>query len=228
MDIGRLLIAATPIGNLTDASFNLVNTLSDIKYIAAEDTRTAQKLIKLLNVDSKPMIFSLHDHNETAKMIYALELLNAGNDVLLISDAGMPLVSDPGYKLVRECIRTNIDIACLPGPSAVITALVLSGFPPNKFAFEGFLSPKTGTKTNQLLELKFERRTMIFFESPYKIKNTIDCMINVFGKDREICICREMTKKHQEIIRGSLEVVKNLLSNREIKGELSVVLRGSE
>lgn len=221
--MGKLILAATPIGNICDASQNLKDTIQKVSLIAAEDTRKARVLIKNLQTETSAKIISFYDVNESLRIEQILNYLKDG-DVLVISDAGMPLVSDPGYKLVRECIDKNIEITCLPGPSAVLTALVLSGFPPNRFCFEGFLSPKSGTKLNQLRKLINEERTMIFFESPHKITKTISLMLEVFGDYREIAICRELTKTYQEIIRGTLIEVYDKIKSHQLKGEICIVL----
>jgi 16S rRNA (cytidine1402-2'-O)-methyltransferase len=219
-----LILAATPIGNLSDSSARLIEHLGSSRFIAAEDTRTLLKLANGLGVKLNAKLFSLHEHNEADRVQQLLEIAQT-EDVLVVSDAGMPTVSDPGFVLVRAAIEAGIQVTVIPGPSAVLAALAVSGLPTDRFSFEGFLPRKSGERKKFFTELLNESRTMVFFESPHRIKDSISDAVSVFGPDRKVTVSRELTKKFEETVRGSLA---ELLSWAEVepRGELVLVIAG--
>ena len=219
-----LILAATPIGNLSDSSARLIEHLGSSRFIAAEDTRTLLKLANGLGVKLNAKLFSLHEHNEADRVQQLLEIAQT-EDVLVVSDAGMPTVSDPGFVLVRAAIEAGIAVTVIPGPSAVLAALAVSGLPTDRFSFEGFLPRKSGERKKFFTELLAEPRTMVFFESPHRIKDSISDAVSVFGPDRKATVSRELTKKFEETVRGSLA---ELLSWAEVepRGELVLVIAG--
>ena len=218
-----LVVAATPIGNLADHSPRLVDTLQAADLIVAEDTRTTRSLINKLDIDVSADIRPLHEHNETAVIDSVLTAAARGM-VVLVSDAGMPGISDPGYPLVAEAHRRGITVSVVPGPNAVIAALAASGLPTDRFCFEGFV-PKKG-RTAWLQDLAGERRTMVFFESPHRLHDSLADMAQVFGPDRQASVCRELTKKFEQVSTGSLENLVDEFSG-DVKGEVTVVVRGT-
>ena len=220
-----LILAATPIGNLADASPRLVEHLQNSHYIAAEDTRTLYKLAQALGIQVHAKTFSLHDHNEHERIEQLVEIARE-HDLLVVSDAGMPTVSDPGFNLVRACAEHDIPVTIIPGPSAVLSALAVSGLPTDRFTFEGFLPRKDGERRSLFEELLREQRTMIFFESPHRIHESLKVAAEVFGGDRKASVSRELTKKFEHTERGTLE---ELLawSAEEPKGEMVIVLAGA-
>jgi 16S rRNA (cytidine1402-2'-O)-methyltransferase len=224
---GKLILGATPIGNSGDASSRLIEALQVTELILAEDTRVTLNLAKRLKVRLLGQLLSLNDYNEFSRIDQVIATLEAGNDVLLVSDAGMPLVNDPGFKVVRQCIELGVTVTCLPGPSAPITALVLCGLPVNRFCFEGFIPPKSGQRLNFLTDLVDERRTQIYLESPHRIHKTLETMRQVFGPTRRIAVVREMTKSYEEVIRGTIEEVISRTTNRQLKGEICICVEGS-
>ena len=219
-----LILAATPIGNLSDSSARLIEHLGSSRFIAAEDTRTLLKLANGLGVKLNAKLFSLHEHNEADRVQQLLEIAQT-EDVLVVSDAGMPTVSDPGFVLVRAAIEAGIAVTVIPGPSAVLAALAVSGLPTDRFSFEGFLPRKAGERKKFFTELLAEPRTMVFFESPHRIKDSISDAVSVFGPDRKATVSRELTKKFEETVRGSLA---ELLTWAEVepRGELVLVIAG--
>ena len=219
-----LILAATPIGNLSDSSARLIEHLGSSRFIAAEDTRTLLKLANGLGVKLNAKLFSLHEHNEADRVQQLLEIAQT-EDVLVVSDAGMPTVSDPGFVLVRAAIEAGIAVTVIPGPSAVLAALAVSGLPTDRFSFEGFLPRKAGERKKFFTELLSEPRTMVFFESPHRIKDSISDAVSVFGPDRRATVSRELTKKFEETVRGSLA---ELLTWAEVepRGELVLVIAG--
>lgn len=220
---GILYIVATPIGNLADISMRAIETLRSVDLIAAEDTRTSKKLFSRFNI--KTARTSYHDHNEKSKAPKIIDAILEGKSVALISDAGTPLISDPGYTLVNLAIAERIDIIPVPGPSAILAALVASGFPTDRFCFEGY-PPRTEGKLKRFFErLVDEPRTIVLFETPHRIKKCLKVMLDVFD-DREIFIGRELTKKFEEKWRGTISVVLKNIEDRTIKGEIIVVVRG--
>lgn len=221
-----LYIAATPIGNLGDVTYRLAELLKTVDIIACEDTRKAQFLLSHLGIQPAGRLVSFFEHNEEQRLRQLVTELKSGSRVLMISDAGMPSVSDPGYVLVRAAIENEIAFTVLPGPSAVTTALVASGIEVDRFTFEGFLSRKAGERKEQLRRLLSEERTMVFFESGHRITETIDAMLEVFGEERSVAICRELTKTYEEIFRGTLSEAVEYAS-RDVRGEITIVLAGS-
>lgn len=221
-----LFIAATPIGNLGDITFRLAELLKSVDIIACEDTRKAQFLLSHLGIQPAGRLVSFFEHNEEQRLRQLVTELKSGSQVLMMSDAGMPSVSDPGYVLVRAAIDNDIAFTVVPGPSAVTTALVASGIEVDRFTFEGFLSRKSGERKEQLRKLLSEERTMVFFESGHRIQETIEAMLDIFGEDRHIAICRELTKTYEEIFRGTLTEALEYAS-RDVRGEITIVLAGS-
>ena len=223
---GQLIFAATPMGNVGDASARLVAAIQQADVIAAEDTRKFMNLSSRLGVRYDAKLVSNFEANEAGRVEQLLDSVAAGNLVLVVSDAGMPQVSDPGYRLAVAAIESGIDYQVLPGPSAVLTALLLSGLPADRFCFEGFLPRKSGDRVRALTQLVHEMRTMIFFEAPHRLAKTLNDMAEVFGPDRIAAVAREMTKTYEEVIRGSLQEL-NEWAAGEIKGEITLVLAGS-
>jgi 16S rRNA (cytidine1402-2'-O)-methyltransferase len=220
---GALYIVSTPIGNLGDITQRAIDTLKEVDLIAAEDTRNSGRLLAHFGID-KPLT-SYHDFNEKSKSPEMIEKLLHGNSIALITDAGTPLISDPGYRLVNAARDKGIDIIPIPGPSSILAALVVSGFPTDRFCFEGYL-PRTSGKLERLFkELSSEQRTMIFFETSFRILKSLKIMKEIFG-DREIFVGRELTKKFEEKIRGPISDVLTAFENRSIKGEIVIVVAG--
>lgn len=220
-----LILAATPIGNLSDASARLIEHLGSAKFIAAEDTRTLLKLARGLGVKLDAKLFSLHEHNEAERVAQLLEIA-ATEDVLVVSDAGMPTVSDPGFVLVRAAIEAGIEVTVVPGPSAVLAALAVSGLPTDRFSFEGFLPRKSGERKKLFQSLLLETRTMVFFESPHRIDDSLKDALTVFGHSRQATVSRELTKKFEQTIRGTLPELLEWSAN-PTKGELVLVIAGN-
>jgi 16S rRNA (cytidine1402-2'-O)-methyltransferase len=220
-----LILAATPIGNLSDASPRLVEHLVGSKFIAAEDTRTLFKLAQALGVKVNAKLFSLHDHNERERLEQLVEVAR-DNDLLVVSDAGMPTVSDPGFNLVRACAEAGVAVAIVPGPSAVLSALAVSGLPTDRFTFEGFMPRKDGERRTLFEELLRERRTMIFFESPHRLFESLQAAAEVFGAERKASVSRELTKKFEHTERGTLAELAEWAKS-EPKGEFVVVIAGA-
>jgi len=220
-----LILAATPIGNLSDASARLIEHLGTSKFIAAEDTRTLLKLARGLGIKLDAKLFSLHEHNEAERVTQLLEIA-ATEDVLVVSDAGMPTVSDPGFVLVRAAIEAGIEVTVIPGPSAVLAALAVSGLPTDRFSFEGFLPRKSGERRKLFQSLLLETRTMVFFESPHRIDDALKDALNVFGESRQATVSRELTKKFEQTIRGTIPELLEWSAN-PTKGELVLVIAGN-
>lgn len=221
--MGTLFVVATPIGNLEDITFRAVRVLSEVDLIAAEDTRTTKVLLNKYNI-STPLT-SYHKFNIKGKTEHLINLLQAGKNVALVSDAGMPGISDPGYELVRGAIAAGGEVIPIPGASAAITALAVSGLPTDRFLFVGFLPKKPGKKRKELGRLQDEEGTIIIYESPYRIVKTIEEIERIMG-DRRIAVCRELTKKFEEVIRGGVTEVLAKLKERVIKGEIVLVVSG--
>ena len=221
-----LILAATPIGNLSDASPRLVEHLVSSKFIAAEDTRSLLKLANALGIKLNARLFSLHEHNENERIEQILEIAGE-DDVLVVSDAGMPTVSDPGFLLVRAAVKANVAVTIIPGPSAVLSALAVSGLPTDRFTFEGFLPRKTGDRKKAFESLAREPRTMVFFESPHRILESLEDAASVLGSDRQASVSRELTKKFEHTERGTLpELVE--WAKGEPKGEMVLVIAGAQ
>ncbi|QEW03692.1 16S rRNA (cytidine(1402)-2'-O)-methyltransferase [Microbacterium lushaniae] len=220
-----IILGATPIGNLGDASRRLVEALSSVEVIAAEDTRTTQRLLAALGVENRPRLIALHDHNEKERADDLVALARE-RDVLVLSDAGMPTVSDPGYGLVSAAARAGVTVTALPGPSAVLMALAVSGLPTDRFAFEGFPPRKPGERRAALAALASEPRTLVFFEAPSRLAATLDDLAAAFGEDRPAAVCRELTKLHEEIVRGSLGELAEW-ARGGVRGEIALVVGGA-
>jgi 16S rRNA (cytidine1402-2'-O)-methyltransferase len=220
-----LILAATPIGNLSDASPRLVEHLVGSKFIAAEDTRTLFKLAQALGVKINAKLFSLHDHNERERLEQLVEVAR-DNDLLVVSDAGMPTVSDPGFNLVRACAEAGVAVTIVPGPSAVLSALAVSGLPTDRFTFEGFMPRRDGERRTLFEELLRERRTMIFFESPHRLLESLQAAAEVFGAERKASVSRELTKKFEHTERGTLGELAEWAKS-DPKGEFVVVIAGA-
>lgn len=220
-----LMIAATPLGNVGDASARLVDALATVDVIAAEDTRRLHRLARDLGVTISAEVLSLHDSVEEGRAKKLVERLQRGERVLVVSDAGMPLVSDPGYRLVRACLDAGIDVTVLPGPSAVLAALAVSGLPVDRFCFEGFLPRRAGERRRRIEELADERRTMIFFEAPHRLADALAALAEGFGGERPAAICRELTKTYEEVRRGTLGELLDGLG--EVRGEITLVVGGA-
>lgn len=219
-----IILAATPIGNLGDASPRLVEALESATVIAAEDTRNTLQLMRLLGVTNRPELISLHEHNERQRA-QALVDRAADEDMLVLSDAGMPTVSDPGYQLVHAAVAAGVQVTAIPGPSAVITALAVSGLPSDRFTFEGFVPRRSSERNRALTALAGEPRTMVFFEAPTRLNQTLQAMAQTFGAHRQAAVCRELTKKFEEVRRGSLaELVEWSVDG--VKGEIVIVVAG--
>lgn len=220
-----IILAATPIGNLGDASPRLVAALEAATVVAAEDTRTAQRLLRALDVQNRPRLLALHDHNEKQR---AGELVAAARDadLLVLSDAGMPTVSDPGYALVAEAVAQGVIVTAIPGPSAVVTALAVAGLPTDRFTFEGFPPRKPGERRTAFTALATEPRTMVFFEAPSRLADTLQAMADAFGADRPAAVCRELTKLHEEVARGTLSELAAWAAEG-VRGEIVVVIGGA-
>lgn len=222
---GRLYLVPTPIGNLEDMTFRGVKTLKEVDVIASEDTRNTQKLLNHFEITTPQK--SLHEHNFKERIPQLMELLHQGQTIAQVSDAGMPSISDPGHELVEACIEAEIPVVALPGPTAGLTALIASGLPPQPFAFYGFLPRKKKEQIANLTGLKAATQTLIFYESPYRVAATLKNMLEVMGGSRQVVVCRELTKIHEEYLRGSLEELLAYLENNELKGECCILLAGT-
>ncbi|WP_287903971.1 16S rRNA (cytidine(1402)-2'-O)-methyltransferase [Arthrobacter sp.] len=224
---GCVVLAATPIGNLGDASPRLRELLETADVIAAEDTRRLHRLVQGLGVTVSGRVISYHEHNERERAEELLEFVAEGQTILVVSDAGMPAVSDPGFRLVSAAVDAGVLVTAVPGPSAVLTALALSGLPTDRFTFEGFLPRKSGERLGTLRELAQERRTMVFFEAPHRLEVMLTALREVFGPDRQAAVCRELTKTYEEVIRGSLDELVAWAASGEVRGEIAVVVGGA-
>ena len=223
---GMLYLVPTPIGNLSDISIRCRETLENADFIAAEDTRVTLKLLNHLGI--KKSLVSYYEHNKAFKGSVIVERILAGETCALVSDAGSPAISDPGEDLVKECAQAGITVCAIPGPCAVITALSISGQATGRFCFEGFLSTAKKSRREHLEALKTEPRTMIFYEAPHKLPATLESMAEVFGGERPISLCRELTKLHEEVIRTTLQGAIDLYKQQPPKGEFVLVVAGAE
>ena len=221
--MGKLFIVPTPIGNLEDMTFRAIRILKEADLILAEDTRTSAKLLKHFEIGTH--MHSHHMHNEHKTIENIISRLKAGDTIALISDAGTPAISDPGFLLTRACVENKIEVECLPGATAFVPALVNSGLPNDKFVFEGFLPDKKGKQTRYLI-LAEETRTMILYVSPHKLVKTLTEFITYFGEERQICVSRELSKLHEENIRGTVREVLTHFENKPPKGEIVVIIAG--
>ena len=223
--MGILYVVPTPVGNLEDMTFRAIRVLKEADLILAEDTRTSGVLLKHFEI--KNAMLSHHKFNEHQTVERIVARIKAGEHVALISDAGTPAISDPGFLLVRECVRNGVEVQCLPGATAFVPALVSSGLHDERFCFEGFLPQKKGRVT-RLTSLQSEPRTMIFYESPYRLVKTLTQFIDFFGEDRQVAVCREISKVHEETVRGTLREVVTHFTEKEPKGEIVIVLAGND
>ena len=223
--MSKLYLVPTPIGNLEDITLRAIRILKEVDFILAEDTRTSGKLLKHFEIDTQ--MHSHHMHNEHKSVVGIVNRIKNGETCALISDAGTPAISDPGFLLTRACVESNVEVDCLPGATAFVPALVNSGLPNDKFVFEGFLPVKKGRQTRFLL-LSEEKRTMIFYESPHKLVKTLGHFIDYFGADRQVSVSRELTKMFEETIRGTVAEVLAHYTNKPPKGEIVVILEGKK
>lgn len=223
--MGILYIIPTPVGNMEDITLRAIRILKEADLVLAEDTRTSGILLK--HFDIKNHLMSHHKFNEHGTSAGIVERLKAGQNIALISDAGTPGISDPGFFLVREAAKEGIEVTCLPGATAFVPALVMSGLPCDRFTFEGFLPQKKGRQT-KLTSLEQETRTMVFYESPYRLVKTLQQLAEHFGTERKACVCREISKVHEEALRGSLAELAAHFTEHEPKGEIVIVVGGRE
>lgn len=223
--MGKLYLVPTPIGNLKDMTFRAVEVLQNVDLILAEDTRTSGKLLKHFEITTQ--MHSHHMHNEHKTVEGIVKRIQNGETIALISDAGTPAISDPGFLLTRACVEAGIEVDCLPGATAFVPALVNSGFPNDKFVFEGFLPVKKGRQT-RLEFLAEETRTVIFYESPHKLVKTLSQLVEYFGPERPVSVSREITKLHEETVRGTAESVLKHFDNKPPKGEIVIVVAGKK
>ncbi|MDQ0961255.1 16S rRNA (cytidine1402-2'-O)-methyltransferase [Streptomyces sp. B4I13] len=223
---GVLVLAGTPIGDVADAPPRLAEELTVADVIAAEDTRRLRRLTQALGVTPKGRVVSYFEGNESARTPELVEELVGGARVLLVTDAGMPSVSDPGYRLVAAAVEKDVRVTAVPGPSAVLTALALSGLPVDRFCFEGFLPRKTGERLSRLRDVADERRTLVYFEAPHRLDDTLAAMAEVFGADRRAAVCRELTKTYEEVKRGPLGELAEWAAEG-VRGEITVVVTGA-
>jgi 16S rRNA (cytidine1402-2'-O)-methyltransferase len=223
---GTLVLAATPIGDPRDAAPRLAEELRDADVIAAEDTRRLRRLLGELGVEPRGTVLSYHDHNEASRTAELVARLQHGDRVVVVTDAGMPSVSDPGYRLVAAAVRSGVRVTCVPGPSAVLMALAVSSLPVDRFCFEGFLPRKPGERARALADLGAERRTMVFFEAPHRLAVALEAMASAFGAERQAAVCRELTKTWEEVRRGGLAELAAWAAEG-VKGEVTVVVGGA-
>lgn len=223
---GLLVLAATPIGNVRDASPRLRELLATADVVAAEDTRRLRRLASALEVDIGGAVVSYHEHNEGSRTRDLVERMRAGQTVALVTDAGMPSVSDPGYRLVAACIAADIPVSTAPGPSAALAALAASGLPVDRFCFEGFLPRKPGQRRERLRSLVGEERTMVFFEAPHRLADVLSDMVDLWDAERPAAVCRELTKTYEEVRRGSVAELAAWASDG-VRGEITLVVAGA-
>lgn len=227
MSTGVLVLAATPIGDPRDAAPRLGDELANADVIAAEDTRRLKRLLTDLAVTPRGTVLSYHEHNEASRTPELVDRLLAGDRVVVVTDAGMPSVSDPGYRLVTAAVEADIRVTSVPGPSAVLMALAVSALPVDRFCFEGFLPRKGGEKARVLADVATERRTMVFFEAPHRLADTLAAMAAAFGGARRAAVCRELTKTYEEVRRGTLDELVTW-AEQGVRGEITVVVTGAE
>lgn len=225
---GALILGATPIGNLGDASPRLREALATADILAVEDSRTLRKLASGLGVTTRGRVLVNHDHNETERATQIVQAVADGQMVLLMSDAGMPAVSDPGYVAAAAVAQAGLTVTALPGPSAVVTALAVSGLPSGRFTFEGFLARKGSDRSRRLASLATEERTMVFYESPHRLAATLRDFTQNFGGQRRAAVCRELTKLHEETVRGTLTELVEWSESQQVRGEIVIVLEGAD
>ena len=222
-----LILAATPLGNPGDASARLIAALTDADVIAAEDSRRFHRLAADLGVTFTARVLSFFEGNEDARTQEVLELLKSGLKVVVVSDAGMPTISDPGFRLMRDAIATNIEVSVLPGPSAVTMAIALAGLPTDRFTFDGFAPRASGARAKFYESLRFEERTIVLFEAPHRLAESLADAVTAIGGERQGAICREMTKRYEETIRGTLSELHDWATSNEVLGEITLVIAGA-
>ena len=218
--LGKLFVVGTPIGNLADITYRAIDVLNNVEFIFAEDTRVSKKLLNHYSIDKK--IYSYHDYSRDSEVINLINILVDGSNVALISDAGTPTISDPGYRLIRQCIKKGIDVIPIPGPSAVTAALSVAGLPSDSFTFIGFLPQKKG-RVKKIEQLNDIENTIIVFESPHRIFKTLNQFLEILG-NRQVVIGRELTKLYEEIIRGNLKEIIQRISDKSLKGEIVIMI----
>ncbi len=223
MNLGKLCLVATPIGNLKDITLRAIDILSSVDVIACEDTRKTGLLLKKLEIDNNPQLLSYYEENEAGRIPQIISLLKLGKNVALVSNAGTPTISDPGFKLVRECIKENINVEAIPGASAVLSALIVSGLPTDKFIFLGFLPKKEG-KRKKILEKLEKDTTTIIYVSPYRLVKRLEELKSLFG-DIEVVVCRELTKMHEEVKRDKISDLLSYFGKKKIKGEITLCFK---
>jgi len=221
--MSKLYLVPTPVGNMEDITLRALRILKDVSFILAEDTRKSGHLLR--HYDIKTPMVSHHKFNEHATVEKVIKRIKEGEDAALITDAGTPAISDPGFLIVKKCVEHDVEVECLPGPTAFIPALVVSGLPNERFCFEGFLPQKKG-RMKRLDELKNETRTMVFYESPYRLVKTLHQLAETMGKERKASVSREISKIHEETQRGTLEELEQYFSSKTVKGEIVVILEG--
>lgn len=224
---GALVLAATPIGDAEDASARLRRLLAEADVVAAEDTRRTRQLAARLGVQIGGRLVSHHEHNESGRSEDLLDVVAGGGTVLVVTDAGMPTVSDPGFRVVRAAVEAGLPVTVAPGPSAVLAALALSGLPTDRFCFEGFLPRRPGERARALAALAGERRTTVFFEAPHRVPETLDALVEAFGPERQAAVCRELTKTYEEVRRGPLAELAAWSHEGEVRGEVVLVVAGA-
>jgi len=223
MNLGKLCLVATPIGNLKDITLRAIDILSSVDVIVCEDTRKTGLLLKKLEIDNNPQLLSYYEENEAGRIPQIISLLKLGKNVALVSNAGTPTISDPGFKLVRECIKENINVEAIPGASAVLSALIVSGLPTDKFIFLGFLPKKEG-KRKKILEKLEKDTTTIIYVSPYRLVKRLEELKSLFG-DIEVVVCRELTKMHEEVKRDKISDLLSYFGKKKIKGEITLCFK---
>jgi len=226
-EAGHLVLAGTPIGNAEDASPRLRRLLAEAEVVAAEDTRRLRALAARLGVEVGGRVVSFHEHNESERADDLLDVVEGGGTVLVVSDAGMPSVSDPGFRVVARAVERGVPVTAAPGPSAVLTALALSGLPTDRFCFEGFLPRKAGDRSRALAALADEPRTLVFFEAPHRVAEALAAMADAFGAERPAAVARELTKTYEEVLRGPLGDLAARAAEEQLRGEICVVVGGA-
>ena len=221
---GKFYIVSTPIGNMKDITFRAIEVLNNVDLIASEDTRRTINLLNFYNINKK--LISYHKFNEKHRTDELIKFLKSGKSIALVSDAGTPLISDPGYIIIKKIIDENIDVEAIPGATALIDAVVLSGLSTEEFLFVGFLSTDNKKRREKLLSIKDYKMTLVFYISPYKLIKYLEEMVEIFGEDRKVALCRELTKKYEEVNRDSINLILNEYKNRDIKGEFVLVVQG--
>lgn len=223
--VGSLFLVPTPIGNLSDMTPRAIDTLREVDYIAAEDTRNTQKLLNHFDIHTKQISF--HKYNTQERIPELMQILQEGKSIAQVSDAGMPSISDPGHELVNACIAAQITVVSLPGPSASITALIASGLAPQPFIFYGFLPRKKSEQLSELEKLNYQTMTMIFYEAPHRLNKTLKSLAKVFGEERQVVLARELTKRYEEYLRGTLDDAVKWSEQNEVRGEFVLIVAGN-